>query len=131
MIRTCAVCGSEFHGRADARYCSPACRQKSYRTRQSDAAPKITAAEQTRMLTSTLVATLPETLALVDPLTKLHLAEILRAGAEAVAESIEQDKATGWRPTRTESRRVKDAKDRILSGGCNAIWLIPDEPREP
>ncbi len=30
----CTVCGSEFVGRTDARYCSPACRQRAYRTRQ-------------------------------------------------------------------------------------------------
>jgi hypothetical protein len=33
MLRTCTVCTAEFHGRADAVYCSPACRQKSYRAR--------------------------------------------------------------------------------------------------
>jgi hypothetical protein len=32
----CASCGVEFAPkRSDSRYCSPACRQKSYRTRQS------------------------------------------------------------------------------------------------
>lgn len=30
---TCDVCGNTFAGRADARYCSPKCRQKAYRTR--------------------------------------------------------------------------------------------------
>ena len=32
-LRTCAVCNTEFHGRADAAYCSTACRQKAYRAR--------------------------------------------------------------------------------------------------
>jgi hypothetical protein len=29
--RTCVVCSTSFYGRADARYCSDACRQKTYR----------------------------------------------------------------------------------------------------
>lgn len=29
----CAGCGAEIHGRADRKYCSPACRQKAYRNR--------------------------------------------------------------------------------------------------
>lgn len=29
----CAECGNEFHARAGARYCSPACRQQAYRNR--------------------------------------------------------------------------------------------------
>jgi hypothetical protein len=32
-LRTCALCGTEFYGRADAAYCSTGCRQKAYRTR--------------------------------------------------------------------------------------------------
>ena len=32
-LRTCTVCETEFHGRADAAYCSTACRQKAYRAR--------------------------------------------------------------------------------------------------
>jgi hypothetical protein len=31
--RTCSVCGADFYGRKDAKYCSTACRQKSYRRR--------------------------------------------------------------------------------------------------
>ena len=38
MIRTC-TCGTEFHGRADAQYCSPACRQKAYRDRAEQREP--------------------------------------------------------------------------------------------
>lgn len=40
FLRTCDVCGTEFHGRADAAYCSPACRQKAYRRRQSAQTPE-------------------------------------------------------------------------------------------
>src|SRR5262252_160139 len=29
----CEVCSREFEGRADARYCEPACRQKAYRAK--------------------------------------------------------------------------------------------------
>jgi hypothetical protein len=32
-MRTCTECASEFHGRADAKYCSPACRQRAHRDR--------------------------------------------------------------------------------------------------
>ena len=35
----CAECLSRFYGRADARYCSGACRQKAYR-RRAQSAPK-------------------------------------------------------------------------------------------
>ncbi len=39
--KTCEVCGSEFVAkRSDARTCSPACRQKSYRKRLQMAAPE-------------------------------------------------------------------------------------------
>lgn len=31
---TCPVCSRPFTGRHDARYCSPACRQRAYRTRR-------------------------------------------------------------------------------------------------
>lgn len=30
-MKSCKQCGSEFHGRANAVYCSSTCRQKSYR----------------------------------------------------------------------------------------------------
>ncbi|WP_148045239.1 hypothetical protein [Arthrobacter oryzae] len=33
----CAGCGAEMHGRTDRKYCSPACRQKAYRSRNADA----------------------------------------------------------------------------------------------
>ena len=33
FLKTCTICGTDFHGRADAAYCSTACRQKAYRTR--------------------------------------------------------------------------------------------------
>jgi hypothetical protein len=34
MMRTCGVCGRRLTAkRSDARYCSPACRQKAYRDR--------------------------------------------------------------------------------------------------
>jgi hypothetical protein len=32
-MRTCTVCAAQFHGRSDAQYCSPACRQRAYRER--------------------------------------------------------------------------------------------------
>lgn len=38
MIKTCG-CGTEFHGRTDAQYCSPACRQKAYRERAEQREP--------------------------------------------------------------------------------------------
>lgn len=31
----CETCSEQFTGRKDARYCSPACRQKAYRDRSS------------------------------------------------------------------------------------------------
>lgn len=34
QVLTCAGCGSEMTGRADRRYCSPACRQRAHRQRQ-------------------------------------------------------------------------------------------------
>jgi len=33
--RTCAGCGGGFIGRVSARFCSPACKQKAYRTRRA------------------------------------------------------------------------------------------------
>lgn len=33
MSRTCTICAAEFDGRADAKYCSPACRQRAHRKR--------------------------------------------------------------------------------------------------
>ena len=33
LRQVCWVCGSEFYGRADARYCRNACRQKAHRSR--------------------------------------------------------------------------------------------------
>lgn len=35
--RTCQTCGSEFYGRADAAYCTTACRQKAHRQRSRNA----------------------------------------------------------------------------------------------
>ncbi|ORA41687.1 hypothetical protein BST20_01110 [Mycobacterium branderi] len=32
---TCSICGTSFQARADARYCSPACRQKAHRARHA------------------------------------------------------------------------------------------------
>jgi hypothetical protein len=40
LMRTCAECGSEFHGRSDARYCSPTCRQAAYRQRHRPYRPE-------------------------------------------------------------------------------------------
>ena len=47
VTRTCAGCGTEFDARANAAYCSSACRQRAYRKRNAakrrvtvDAAPK-------------------------------------------------------------------------------------------
>jgi hypothetical protein len=34
---TCQQCGNPFQGRLDANYCSPACRQKAYRSRNTNA----------------------------------------------------------------------------------------------
>jgi hypothetical protein len=34
-VTHCDGCGAEMHGRADRRYCSPACRQRAYRARVS------------------------------------------------------------------------------------------------
>jgi hypothetical protein len=31
MPRTCTMCAAEFHGRADAKFCSPTCRQRAHR----------------------------------------------------------------------------------------------------
>jgi hypothetical protein len=36
-LATCTECGTEFHARAAASYCSTACRQRAYRRRQRDA----------------------------------------------------------------------------------------------
>jgi hypothetical protein len=36
-LAACTECGSEFHARAAAAYCSTACRQRAYRRRQRDA----------------------------------------------------------------------------------------------
>lgn len=36
MTLSCSVCGGDFEGRADARYCSPACRQKASRARADE-----------------------------------------------------------------------------------------------
>jgi hypothetical protein len=36
-VRSCDVCGREFYGRADANYCTTACRQKAYRQRSANA----------------------------------------------------------------------------------------------
>jgi hypothetical protein len=36
---TCAECGTEFAGRADAAYCSSACRQRAYRKRYRNERP--------------------------------------------------------------------------------------------
>jgi hypothetical protein len=38
-LRTCDTCKAEFYGRADATYCSTACRQKAYRQRSRNAHP--------------------------------------------------------------------------------------------
>jgi len=61
----CWECGAAFQGRADARYCSNACRQKAHRTRavrraaeKSVAATRldsvITDAQRTRQLSRTI-----------------------------------------------------------------------------
>jgi hypothetical protein len=56
----CAQCGTAFYGRADARYCGGACRQKAYRRRMTRRAPEtvhaidlgntVTRARQTQQL---------------------------------------------------------------------------------
>jgi hypothetical protein len=38
-LRTCTECRSDFYGRADAVYCSTACRQKAYRARTRNVTP--------------------------------------------------------------------------------------------
>ena len=35
-MKTCTECGTEFHARADAAYCSTACRQRAYRHRNAN-----------------------------------------------------------------------------------------------
>jgi hypothetical protein len=35
-VKTCTECGTEFHARADAAYCSTACRQRAYRHRNAN-----------------------------------------------------------------------------------------------
>jgi 5-methylcytosine-specific restriction endonuclease McrA len=46
----CAVCGTSLHGRADQRYCTPACRQSAYRARTSTATlqPQLTPTGRSR-----------------------------------------------------------------------------------
>jgi predicted nucleic acid-binding Zn ribbon protein len=36
QLHTCVVCGARFHGRADAVYCSPSCRQRAHRVRTTE-----------------------------------------------------------------------------------------------
>lgn len=43
LARTCEICETEFYGRADATYCTTACRQKAYRQRNRNAS-SVTAA---------------------------------------------------------------------------------------
>jgi hypothetical protein len=42
MLMTCTGCAAEFHARADAAYCSAACRQRAHRKRN---APHVTASQ--------------------------------------------------------------------------------------
>ena len=48
----CSMCGVSFYGRADARYCSAACRQKAHRIRRgsqtADTTVRLTDAARTR-----------------------------------------------------------------------------------
>lgn len=124
-LRQCTECRKEFHGRSDARTCSTACRQRAYRARAEAARPAISASEQASLLRTLLTATLPGTLANLDPLTKLHMAKILEDGLPNIEAAIEKDRA-GWRPTPVESKRVRTACETVLSGGCDATWLIPE-----
>lgn len=34
-VRTCARCGKDLHGRRDMKFCSGACRQSNYRSRNT------------------------------------------------------------------------------------------------
>ena len=40
MTRTCAGCCAEFHGRTDAKFCSPVCRQRAHRDRHRRYTPE-------------------------------------------------------------------------------------------
>jgi hypothetical protein len=46
VTRTCAGCGTEFDARANAAYCSSACRQRAYRNRNA-AKRRVTASADT------------------------------------------------------------------------------------
>lgn len=67
MDRTCQKCGGSFHGRADATYCSAACRQKAYRSRNVTGSGDVTDSWRKHHLgrapTKTIIGKRPATLA--------------------------------------------------------------------
>jgi hypothetical protein len=116
MILTCSECATEFHGRADATYCSPACRQKAYRARSvaeraprdpADVGDTIRQAEDVNMLgmigNNMLSA---ERLNNYLPGIKLLMAGTLSRMLADVEDSTERDLAAG-RLTAAEKRKVE------------------------
>lgn len=52
----CVVCGGVFHGRVDAVYCSPACRQKAHRARTARRIAALSSREAAATLTGAVAA---------------------------------------------------------------------------
>jgi hypothetical protein len=104
--RTCTVCAAEFPGRADAVYCSSACRQKSYRARYkaevgerrdpADVGDALRQMEDVNFLTMYAKDMLTaERLNNYLPEVKLFMAGALRRMLHDVEESCARDLANG------------------------------------
>jgi hypothetical protein len=79
-LKTCTECGTEFHARADAAYCSTACRQRAYR-RNRNANRNVTPTVGAVPVRATIGSLVSELKRILSELEK-HTADINYAGTD-------------------------------------------------
>jgi len=104
MLKTCSVCAGEFHGRADAVYCSPACRQKSYRARSKEGMDSSEVGDgfaRADVLNWMTAALRPDWIDNYLPLMKLHMIGLLTEALGDLERSAAKDEVTA-----AEARKI-------------------------
>jgi hypothetical protein len=95
MLKTCTVCAAEFHGRADAAYCSPACRQKAHRARQArDGGGPLDPIGEAALIKAVTDTFRPDRIERFSATAKLHMVGVLRRALGDVEASSAGDRAT-------------------------------------
>ncbi len=99
MLLSCTRCTSEFHGRSDAKYCSPACRQQAYRTNSRDRREADLAEARALGAVRQVLSAVPR----CDLTAKFHVNHALREALETVQQAILKDLDPA-RPAQQRSR---------------------------